>query len=146
MLLKKDKGNNKMNLDEIYFFLKIFVFMLIITPVDKSLGKTMADVECKGTEEKFVYSCSIYLSEMKTKKKIDSAIFVVGADMPSMPGVHNVKPVKGQNKGMGMYHVRLNLEMYGEWALMMDFTKPIRFSIVKKIIFGKNGHGMSNDQ
>jgi len=128
------------------FFLKILFLLLIITPVDKSLGKTLADVECMGIEEKFVYHCSIFLSETKTKKKIDSAIFVVGADMPSMPGVHNVKPTKAHNMGMGMYHVRLNLEMYGEWALKMDFTKPKRDRIVKKIIFGRNGHGMSNDQ
>ena len=133
-------------MDKINFCLRIIFLFLIIYPVEKSFGKTIADVDCKGTEEKLVYSCLIYLSEMKTKKKIDSAIFVVGADMPSMPGAHNVKPVKSQNMGMGMYHVKLNLEMYGEWALRMDFTKPRRDRIVKKLIFGKNGHGMSINQ
>jgi len=108
------------------FCLRIVFLFLIITPVDKSLGKTKADVECKGTEEKLVYKCSIFLSEMKTKKKLDSALFVVAADMPSMPGAHNIKPVKAQNMGMGMYHILLNLEMYGEWVLRMDFTKPRR--------------------
>lgn len=135
-----------MNMNKINLCLSIFFLFLITTPVEKSFGKTIADVECNGTEEKLVYSCSIFLSEMKTKKKIDSAVFVVGAGMPSMPGAHNVKPVKAHNMGMGMYHVRLNLEMYGEWALRMDFTKPRRDRVVKKIIFGKNGHGMSNDQ
>ena len=45
------------------------------------------------------------------EKKLDSALFVVAADMPSMPGAHNIKPVKAQNMGMGMYHILLNLEM-----------------------------------
>jgi len=135
-----------MNMGKINFCSRIIFLFLIILPVEKSIGKTMADVECKGTEEKLVYSCSIYLSEMKTKKKIDSAIFVVGAEMTSMPGAHNIKPVKAHNMGMGMYHILLGLEMYGEWVLRMDFTKPRIDRIVKKIIFGKNGHGMSKDQ
>ena len=132
-------------MNKIYIFLKIFFLFFLICPLGKSIGKTMADLECKVVEEILVYDCSIFLSEIKTKKKIDNAKFVVGADMPSMPGVHNFKPVKAIPMGMGMYQVRLNLEMYGEWALVMDFTKPRRDRIVKKIIFGKNGHGMSND-
>ena len=44
-----------------------------------------------------------------------------------------------QEMGMGMYQVTLNLEMYGEWAIKMDFKKPRRDRIVKKITFGKMG-------
>ena len=124
----------------------ILALPIIIFPMEKALGKMMAEVECKGTEEKLVYDCMIYLTDMKTKKKLDRAKFVVGADMPSMPGAHNVKPVTTHSMGMGMYHVRLNLEMYGEWVLKMDFTKPRRDRIVKKMIFGGKGHEMSHDQ
>jgi len=106
------------------------------------LGRTMVEIECNGTEEKLVYDCKIFLSEMKSKKMIDGAKFMVGADMPSMPGAHNVKPVIANSLGMGMYHVRLSLEMYGEWVLKMDFTKPRRDRIVKKMIFGKKGQEM----
>ena len=130
---------------KIYYFQKFFFLFYLISTVGESLGKTLADVKCNGTEEKLVYDCLISLIEMKTKKNVDSAIFVVGAEMPSMPGAHNVKPIKAHPMGMGMYHVRLNLEMYGEWALRMDFTRPRRDRIVKKMIFGKNGHGMSDD-
>jgi len=128
-----------------YLFFKIFILLLVIFPVDKTFGKTIADVECKGTEEKLVYDCMISLSEMRTKIKVDSAKFVVGAEMPSMPGAHNIKPVMAHFMGNGIYHIRLNLEMYGEWVLRMDFKKPRRDRIVKKMIFGKNGKGMLND-
>ena len=123
----------------------ILALPIIIFPMEKALGKMMAEVECKGTEEKIVYDCMITLKDSKTGKKIPKAEFKVSADMPSMAGVHNVKPVMTHSMGMGMYHVRLNLEMYGEWVLKMDFTKPRRDRIVKKMIFGEKGHEMSHD-
>ena len=124
----------------------ILALPIIIFPMEKALGKMMAEVECKGTEEKLVYACMITLKDSKTGKKIPKAEFKVSADMPSMAGAHNVKPVMAHSMGMGMYHVRLNLEMYGEWVLKMDFTKPRRDRIVKKMIFGGQGHEMSHDQ
>ena len=78
----------------------------------------------------------ILLTDKNTKKKISGAKFTVSADMPSMPGVHNVKPIMTHSVGLGVYHLRLNLEMYGEWILKMDFTKPRRDRIVKKMNFG----------
>ena len=129
----------------IKFNLIIFILCVMILPVGITLGRTIADVDCKGTNEKLVYNCIITLSEMKTNNKIEQAEFKVGADMPSMPGVHNVKPVIAHPMGVGMYRVKLNLEMYGEWVLKMDFTKPRRDRIVKKIIFGESGQKMSHD-
>ena len=112
----------------------------------KVFAKTMSEVQCNGTEEKLVYECKIYLTDMKTKEKLSEAKFLVSADMPSMPGAHNVKPVMAHSMGLGIYHARLKLEMYGEWVLKMDFTKPRRDRIVKKMIFGGQGHEMSHDQ
>ena len=111
----------------------------------KVLGKMMAEVGCESTEEKLVYDCMITLRHSKTGKKIPKAVFKVSADMPSMAGAHNVKPVMAHSIGMDKYNVRLNLEMYGEWVLKMDFTKPKRDRIVKKMIFGEKGHDMAND-
>ena len=111
----------------------------------KVFAKTMSEVQCNGTEEKLVYECKIYLTDMKTKEKLSGAKFMVSADMPSMPGAHNVKPVMAHSMGLGIYHARLKLEMYGEWVLKMDFTKPRRDRIVKKMIFGGQGHEMSHD-
>ncbi len=123
----------------------ILASLIIFSPIGKALGKMMAEVECKGADKKLVYDCMIFITDFKTKKKINSAKFKVGAEMPSMPGAHNVKPVMAHSTGMGTYHVRLNLEMYGEWVLKMDFTKPRRDRIVKKMIFGEKGHEMSHD-
>ena len=36
----------------------------------KVLGKMMAEVECRGTEEKLVYDCMITLKDSKTGKKL----------------------------------------------------------------------------
>ena len=122
----------------------ILALPIIIFPMEKALGKMMAEVECKGTEEKLVYNCMITLKDSKTGKKIPKAEFKVSADMPSMAGVHNVKPVMTHSMGMGMYHVRLNLEMYGEWALTMDFSQPQRDRVVTKVVITKTGGGSTH--
>ena len=105
----------------------------------------ISEVKCNGTEKELVYDCLIYLSDVKTGNQISGAKFLVSADMPSMPGVHNVKPVMAHSMGSGIYHVRLNLDMYGEWVLKMDFTRPRRDRIVKKIIFGGKLNEMSHE-
>ena len=99
-------------------------------------AKFDSEVKCTSTYVKLVYDCIIFLKDMKTKNKISGAKFMVSADMPSMPGAHNVKPVMAHSMGSGIYHFRLNLEMYGEWVLKMDFSKPKRDRILKKITFG----------
>ena len=134
-------------MEKTQFFLPVvaLVFSFMILPSEKVLGKMMAEVECRGTEEKLVYDCMITLKDSKTGKKVEKAEFKVSAEMPSMPGSHNVKPVMARSIGMGLYLVKLNLEMFGEWALKMDFTKPRRDRIVKKMIFGEKGHEMSHD-
>jgi hypothetical protein len=61
--------------------------------------------------------------------------------MTSMPGAHTIKPVAVINLGKGMYQVHLPLEMYGEWALTMDFTQPKRDRVVTKVTITKTGGG-----
>ena len=127
------------------FLLSIYAYLSSST-TENFFAKTMSDVQCKATEEKLVYDCMIYLTDKKTKKKISRANFMVSADMPSMPGAHNLKPVMAHAMGLGIYHVKLKLEMYGEWVLKMDFTKPRRDRIVKKMIFGGKVNEMSHEQ
>ena len=58
----------------------------------------------------------------------------VGAEMPSM--AHNVKPVKAKpGAAPGEYDARIELEMYGEWALRLNVRGPARDVIVKKLDF-----------
>ena len=128
----------------------VLLVAVLVTPLmtlfsSIASGKMMAEIQCKNTEEKLVYDCMISLMDMKTSIKVKEAVFNVSADMPSMPGAHNVKPIMAHSMGMGMYHVRLALEMYGEWALKLDFTKPRRDRIIKKMNFGKHGMVMKND-
>ena len=102
-------------------------------------GKKTAMVDCQATGENLVYDCMITLTDKTTGAPVLDGEFSVSADMPSMAGIHNVEPVSAHHHHMGMYRVRLGLEMYGEWVLVMDLTKPERDRIVKKLIFGKEG-------
>ena len=97
-----------------------------------------AEVECTPVEQQaLVYDCMITLKGRKSGTPIADAEFMVGADMPSMPGAHNVHPVPAEPHGMpGMYRARIELEMTGEWALKLDFTKPNRDRLVRKLHFG----------
>lgn len=100
--------------------------------------RVMADVTCKETKTKFVFDCQIVLMGKKSHKPIKGARLNIRAEMPSMPMAHNVMPViaKPMSKP-GMYHARLQLEMYGEWALRMRVTGPTRDIVIKKHRFGR---------
>ncbi len=92
-----------------------------------------AEVDCKPTKQDLVYDCRFVLKEAKTGKPVSGAELAVGADMPSMPMAHNVKPVKAApGAAPGEYTARIELEMFGEWALKLDVRKPVRDRIVKK--------------
>jgi hypothetical protein len=92
-----------------------------------------AEVDCKPTKQDLVYDCRFVLKEAKTGKPVSGAELAVGADMPSMPMAHNVKPVKAvPGAAPGEYTARIELEMFGEWALKLDVRKPVRDRIVKK--------------
>jgi hypothetical protein len=92
-----------------------------------------AEVDCKPTKRDLVYDCRFVLKEAKTGKPVSGAELAVGADMPSMPMAHNVKPVKAApGAAPGEYTARVELEMFGEWALKLDVRKPVRDRIVKK--------------
>ena len=97
-----------------------------------------AEVQCTPVERQaLVYDCVITLRGRKSGTPIADAEFTVGADMPSMPGAHNVHPVPAEPHGMpGRYRARIELEMTGEWALKLDFTKPGRDRLVRKLHFG----------
>ncbi len=116
---------------------------LFLLPATAISGKKMAMVDCQATAEKLVYECVITLTDKTTGAPVLDSEFLVSADMPSMAGVHNVEPALAHHQHRGLYRVRIELEMYGEWILMMDLTKPERDRIVKKLIFGKEGSNVS---
>ena len=117
------------------------LWLLVIPTSSSAADKKSAQVECAATDVRLAYDCIITLTNKTTGHAIKDAEFTVSADMTSMPGAHAIKPVGVMNHGMGMYHVQLVLEMYGEWALTMDFTQPNRDRVVTKVTITKTGGG-----
>ena len=127
-------------------FLSVVGLALSILALPTSAAdKKSAQVECAATDVRLTYDCMITLSNKKTGHAIKDAEFSVSADMPSMPGAHAVKPVAVVNHGLGMYHIQMVLEMYGEWAFTMDFTQPKRDRVVTKVTITKTGGGDAHD-
>ena len=118
--------------------------LLVIPTSSQAADKKSAQVECAATDIRLTYDCMITLTNKKTEQAIDDAEFTVSADMTSMPGAHAVKPVAVINHGKGMYQVHLPLEMYGEWALTMDFSQPQRDRVVTKVVITKTGGGSTH--
>ena len=99
-----------------------------------------AEITCEPTGQRLVYDCIVMLTKRRSGEPVTNAEFTVGADMPSMPGAHSVRPVPAvPHDAPGLYGVRIHLEMPGEWAIRLDFTKPDRDRVVKKQVFA--GHG-----
>ena len=91
-------------------------------------------MQCKATGKDLIYDCVIRLA--RGGEPVNGAQLTVGADMPSMPMAHSVKPVKARpGKGPGEYLVRLDLEMQGEWAVKLRISGPVRDQVVKKVRF-----------
>ena len=120
------------------------LWFLAVPIPSAAADKKSAQVECAATDVRLTYDCIITLTNKTTGHAIKDAEFTVSADMPSMPGAHAIKPAAVMNHGMGMYHVHLVLEMYGEWALTMDFTQPKRDRVVTKVTITKTGGSTHN--
>jgi hypothetical protein len=122
----------------IKFYLMIyFLLWVFISGSAAAEERAKAHVKCEKTNIQFAYDCHIMLMGKNSGKPIEGAKFEVGADMPSMPMAHNVKPVMAMpGKKPGTYHVRIQLEMYGEWALKIDLKEPMRDRLIHKMHFG----------
>lgn len=99
--------------------------------------RAKADVVCEPTKENLTYDCKIKLVDARTNAPLTGVTLTVGADMPSMPGVHNLRSVIAQAQGdPGNYRAILELEMTGVWALRLDITGATRDRVVKVLRFG----------
>ncbi|MGQ0544613.1 MAG: FixH family protein, partial [Betaproteobacteria bacterium] len=95
-------------------------------------------LDCKPMAQDFVYDCTIKLS--RAGKPLSGAQVTVGADMPSMPMAHTVRPVKARpGKAPGEYRARLELEMPGEWAVKLRLSGPVRDQLVLRYDFTETG-------
>jgi hypothetical protein len=96
----------------------------------KIRAKTSVDCRPDGLE----LDCTIKLINAETGAPLTGVSVTVSADMPSMPMVHNIKPVKAvAGAGPGSYRSKIELEMSGDWALRIDLAGPVRDRIIKKI-------------
>ena len=114
--------------------MKILLFLGLLAPLAASAQKTEADIRCKYTGADYVYDCVIRLS--RGGKPLAGVQMTAGADMPSMPMAHNIKPVKAKPGAQpGEYHARLELEMKGEWAIKLRLSGAVRDQVVTKLRF-----------
>jgi hypothetical protein len=98
--------------------------------------RAKAEVACLPGGEKLHYECIIKLANARTNEPLSGVALSVGADMPSMPAMHNVRPVKANEEGdKGTYKARIVLEMHGDWALRLDLAGAVRDRVVKVLRF-----------
>ena len=108
----------------------------------KAQVRAKADIACQPAVEELQYDCIIKLTDPRTNNPLSGLDLAVGADMPSMPAMHNVRTVKAaEDLAKGTYKARIALEMYGEWALRLDLSGPIRDRIIKVLRFERDRVG-----
>ena len=85
-------------------------------------------------------ACSEIIRLSRAGQPLPGADITVGADMPSMPMAHNVKPVKARlGKLPGEYRATLDLEMTGEWAVKLRLSGAVRDMLVLHHVFTESG-------
>jgi hypothetical protein len=99
-------------------------------------ARAKADVACRPTGTALQYDCTIALTNARTNEPLSGVTLTVGADMPSMPMMHNVRPVTATpGAPAGTYQARVTLEMHGDWALQLNLSGPLRDRVVTVIRF-----------
>jgi len=112
--------------------------LLALAAVPAAAQGTRAELDCKFTGTDFVYNCRIRLA--RAGVPLTGAQLTVGADMPSMPMAHNVKPVKAQPaQAPGEYKAKLDLEMLGVWAVKLRLAGPVRDQLILHYEFDSKG-------
>jgi len=109
------------------------IALLVAAPAQAQ--RLQAALECKFAGTDFIYDCIIRLTP-----PLSGARITVGAEMPSMPMAHNIKPVKAApGKAPGEYRARLDLEMRGEWAVKLRISGPLREQLILHYDFTESG-------
>jgi YtkA-like protein len=118
--------------------MKIYPILLLAASWPVLAQEPRAELRCKPTSTDYVYDCTIRLT--REKKPLPVLGVTVGADMPSMPKAHEVKPVKAKpGRFPGTYEASLDLEMLGEWAVTLDLGGPVNGRLVLLYDFDEKG-------
>ncbi len=111
---------------------------LLLASVPALAQRPRADLDCKPAKGLLTYDCIIRLT--RGGQPLTGAAVTVGADMPSMPMAHNLKPVKAApGEKPGEYRARLELEMTGEWAVKLRLSGPVREQLILHFEFSETG-------
>jgi hypothetical protein len=118
----------------------LFTVALAALALPAVAQRLSADLDCKPTKQAFVYDCRIALKEVGSGKPVSGVEVLVGADMPSMPMAHNVRPAKAAPTDRpGQYAARVELEMHGEWAVKLRVGGPVRDQLILHYEFDEKG-------
>ncbi|MGQ0684018.1 FixH family protein [Bradyrhizobium sp.] len=118
--------------------LAVAVAALLALYPQAALGQVRAKaaVTCVAAGEVLEYDCTIKLANARSGEPLSGLTVSVGADMPSMPGLHNLRPVKATEQAeKGVYKVRLELEMHGDWAVQIDLSGAVRDRVIATLRF-----------
>jgi len=110
----------------------------ICLPAGSALAqvRAKADVACRPAAATLQYDCTITLTNSRTNEPLTGMTLTVGADMPSMPMMHNVRPVRAvPGQAPGTYQAHLALEMHGDWTLRLDLSGPVRDRVLTTMRF-----------
>lgn len=120
-------------------FLALFPLLIVFSlPSQAFAQRIRGEMDCRFTGTDFVYDCAIRLA--RGGKPLQGARVSVGADMPSMPMAHNLRPVAAKpGKAPGEYEARLDLDMTGEWAIRLRLSGPVRDQVVLHYVFDERG-------
>jgi hypothetical protein len=93
-----------------------------------------ASLACAATGTPHVYDCALALS--RGGRPLTGVSVIAGADMPSMPMAHAVRPVTATpGPEPGEYRFRLALEMRGEWAVRLRLGGAVRDQLILHYAF-----------
>jgi len=112
--------------------------VLLLVSFQVFAQRAQGELACKPTRTDFIYDCTIRLQ--RGGQPLADVQITVGADMPSMPMAHNVRPVKAKpGKAPGEYQAMLDLEMLGEWAVKLRLGGPVKDQLVLLYEFDEKG-------
>jgi len=118
--------------------MRIFSFLLLLVSPSVLAQGARAELQCKLTATDYVYDCTIKLAQ--GGKPLTGLGVTVGADMPSMPMAHALKPVRAKpGNAPGEYKASLDLEMLGEWAVTLTLRGPVTGELTLLYDFDERG-------
>src|SRR5262249_20249656 len=107
-----------------------------LTCATTAAERVNADIACHPGPKSLQYDCTIKLTNARTGVPLTKSTLTIGADMPSMPMPHNVRPVQATpTQTPGTFQARIELEMHGNWALQLNIAGDMHDRVIKNMCF-----------